>query len=1251
MKPHPRTSTLSVPQRRGRRSTVLDHRGSLAPLPSPRGFATGSQPEPFTAELTLQPGEPINQDPCQGFAENMVTLRAISQGSLDSGLVDLAWGSVQLPSRITVAVFLRDFARGAATAHADALETGKIILKRLLGHPSLRDRWNKISQWRGSTRPLRLELVLPRSSQSPIHAIPFELLADETFLFYSGRSVLVRCVRDREPRAAIIRPEDRVLVAWANPADVQPPVADSVFEQHSAALGAAAGRAGLQVTTLERTSSQSLHDALTANRPVPVVSLMVHGAASGGRVWLEDQRRNAAPLAVSSVAAELREANTQVALLWSCHSVRHHEDLGSLADLLLQEQHGDLAAVLAAHGAVRADWTPSAAERIFTSLAGSSGNDFELAISSGRRALSEEDAQWASLTYYARPLEGRSVTFEQAAQQTIQRLLAAAPVTSSVEDLPSRPYYWVNRSAEIEEVMAMVRAHRLVTVRGMPGIGKTEVAREAASRLASEPGGDLQASLWISLDKVGAVSSLRARLAEWAGLPAMSFAEQQSADTLRRAPDLTDAMLARVVAHKQALWILDNAEDLIRTEGPALRELLATVLERCPGIHLLATSLRPLGNLRSVPEHTHVVHRISDPGTCREIFMAASASQLAVAVNQQELATLVDLLDGHPRSLVLVAGQVRDGGANLKFLHQRLLKKGDEAVLAAELLDADIAWSSDDKLRVERLVSSLNLAYLPLLNSAPAAAELFAWLGTLPAGLPVAMACTIFGSDTMDHIATLRRHSLVEVRSTDERLELPAPIRWYAARQLRVQLSAARREELLQRTFAGIESLMWSAYQGLGKPGAGRMIALGVGYTPNLNLLLQTAKELPSITTDLSSHIARSFSIWARVIEFGKITKENITILSRAAELTRESTTVTQSDLCAVVGSLHLRMDNIEAAESCCQRALSLLSTMIDPLRTAKIHQTIGSLYSRSGRFKLADEQHLYAFNCFKEANHGQGQAASLKAIADMKARLGDMNQALVLYNRALCAFDSSGDELGTGNTFLAIAGVYDQNAQKRSIAETYYLKALDIHVRIDNTLGEANTRLSLAYLYAVSDRIRDSQKELYKSLELFRDVPHLVGVANAISVQGTIFLFTDRLHESFECFRAAHEQLTHLQEPLSATGQLGYMSRASFLAGRFERAFRLAGLAWLAFRRLEATHEMRTAIGDMRFAASNSSVELQRITQALGSNRWTLNERIILEHFAEQSINDIGTKLAMADEDPFSPLPDDSPTSPSEES
>jgi hypothetical protein len=190
---------------------------------------------PFTVELTIEPGPVEPGGVRDGFGESNVIVSPIDKAPM-SRAADLRWGSERLATGTTVATFLDTFWNGRSVSHPDALDFGRALSRRLLGHPALRERWREIRAWRGE-RPLRLELVLPPARTSAIGAVPFELLADEDgFWFYGGQSSLVRCIADLEPRPARIPTNARLQVAWANPLDIASRVDDSVFEDHGALL-------------------------------------------------------------------------------------------------------------------------------------------------------------------------------------------------------------------------------------------------------------------------------------------------------------------------------------------------------------------------------------------------------------------------------------------------------------------------------------------------------------------------------------------------------------------------------------------------------------------------------------------------------------------------------------------------------------------------------------------------------------------------------------------------------------------------------------------------------------------------------------------------------------------------------------------------------------------------------------------------------------------------------------------------------
>jgi len=143
-----------------------------------------------------------------------------------------------------------------------------------------------------------------------------------------------------------------------------------------------------------------------------------------------------------------------------------------------------------------------------------------------------------------------------------------------VHGFPAALTSFIGRAKPVREVAGLVEEHRLVTVAGPGGAGKTrlacEVARAVAGRFAD---GAWLAELAPEQDPVLVVAVVAAVLGvrEQPGVPL--------AETL-----------ARALTRRQLLLVLDNCEHVIG----AAAELCAGLLAACDEVRVLATSREPL---------------------------------------------------------------------------------------------------------------------------------------------------------------------------------------------------------------------------------------------------------------------------------------------------------------------------------------------------------------------------------------------------------------------------------------------------------------------------------------------------------------------------------------------------------------------------------------------------------------------------------------------------------------------------------
>jgi predicted ATPase/DNA-binding SARP family transcriptional activator len=148
-------------------------------------------------------------------------------------------------------------------------------------------------------------------------------------------------------------------------------------------------------------------------------------------------------------------------------------------------------------------------------------------------------------------------------------------------NLPERLTSLVGRDRELDEVGKLVGQHRLVTVTGPGGSGKTSLAVEAARRLAAGfPDG-----VWlVELAALADPGLLAEAVAATLGL-------REEPGPPGNGPSALADRLAGHLRDQDLLVVLDNCEHLVA----GCAELAARLLRAAPGLRVLATSREVLG--------------------------------------------------------------------------------------------------------------------------------------------------------------------------------------------------------------------------------------------------------------------------------------------------------------------------------------------------------------------------------------------------------------------------------------------------------------------------------------------------------------------------------------------------------------------------------------------------------------------------------------------------------------------------------
>ena len=265
---------------------------------------------------------------------------------------------------------------------------------------------------------------------------------------------------------------------------------------------------------------------------------------------------------------------------------------------------------------------------------------------------------------------------------------------------------FVGKDADVAAVRELLAGHRLTTLIGPGGSGKTRLATETARTLL----GDLPDGAWLAdLTSIGASGDV--------ARPALAALGLRDA-LLGGAPDAEPVdRLIGAIREREALLILDNCEHVIELAAAFAHR----VLGECQRLRILATSREPLGitgealwhvEPLALPERDASPGEIESSPAVRLLRDRAGAVRTDLADDARTSSAMVRVclaLDGMPLAIELAAARLRtmslDQLASRLDDRFRLLTGGSRTALPHHrTLRAVVDWSWELLTGAERMI-------------------------------------------------------------------------------------------------------------------------------------------------------------------------------------------------------------------------------------------------------------------------------------------------------------------------------------------------------------------------------------------------------------------------------------------------------------------------------------------------------------------------------------------------------------------
>ena len=609
-------------------------------------------------------------------------------------------------------------------------------------------------------------------------------------------------------------------------------------------------------------------------------------------------------------------------------------------------------------------------------------------------------------------------------------------------NLPGSLTSFIGRQQETAEVKHLLSQHRLLTLTGPGGAGKTRLALQVAQELHSE----YRDGVW---------------LVELAALSDPSLVPQALAAVLGVSEQTGQPLSDSLVTHlrpRHTLLLLDNCEHLL----DACARLSATLLAACPGLRLLATSREPLGvpgeGVWAVPPLSLPAPRpwhgpASGPESIASyeqseavaLFVArarSAAPDFALTVeNGPWVAEICRRLDGLPLALELAAARVRalsvrQIAEHLDNRFQLLTSRLRVGPQRHQTLEATLDWSHD-LLSTEERVLLRRLA-------------VFASGWTLAAAEQVCAGNGLQPQEVLDLLTNLVDKSLVIVESRPGRWRYHhlETIRQYAHRQLLAagedasardkhldyylqwaessvpNLYAADQPEWLEHFDTEHDNLRaaldWSRDKGDGKSNFRLAIACG-RFWQSRGYFLEGQERLQATlqglgTPQLSEERAMAL-VWAAELAYAQSDYAMTTLMAEeSVAIARHLDPAAKPILTwalTLLGRATTEMGEYDKATPLFEEALAIYHSLDDKVGIASMLMELGWAVMRAGDSKRAEAYLFESLQLSRQLGDIFLLGFDLSALGELAIRQGDFERARTLLEESLAHRQKLGDQWG----------------------------------------------------------------------------------------------------------------------------------------------------------------------------------------------------------------------------------------------
>lgn len=690
------------------------------------------------------------------------------------------------------------------------------------------------------------------------------------------------------------------------------------------------------------------------------------------------------------------------------------------------------------------------------------------------------------------------VAYRAALQQAISAAATAptVPVQRSAGrgNLPVQLDSLIGREREAEQVGRLLTAHRLVTLIGPGGVGKTRLALRVASDLhPTLPEG----AWWVDLASLTDDALI---------MPTIASALEVHAGAGRS----TAQALADWLVDRTLLLVLDNCEHLASRVGAQAR----TLLEAAPRLRILATGQHALGlageiawrvpvldvppeNLIPPGERTEAVAAALDRYACIRLFVERAQASLPsfalTTANANAVAEICRRLNGVPLAIELAAARIRTLTAEqilarlddaLTLLARQDASPDQPTLPRQQALAATIAWSHE-LLSQPRRILFRRLAVFAGSFDLDAVEAVCAGHG-IPAELILGL------------LADLEGRSLVEAEPIpgQRRFRMHEVIRQYAAARL---AEAGEAERLRTRHLDYYAGLVAAAQAP--RAGEGQAAWLDRLAAEHDNLRAALAISLSAATREANEAglriVGGLWRFWVTRGFFREGRHWAKTLLAAAPGGASDATPGRLSALRTAAMLARYQTDYADA-RTLFEQALAVSRRLDDRVAQATITRELGNLAHGAGDYPTALRCYEESLALCRETGDRQGESAVQGNLGLVAWQHGDPVAGRRHLEACLAIRRELGDEVGIAYALHLLADIAWSKGQQAE-ATSLNAESLSMRRRLGDRWGIAYSLDSLGVIAAQQGDGVGARAHFAEALSLFHELGSQHGLCDVL--------------------------------------------------------------------------------------------------------------------------------------------------------